>query len=81
MQDAELMIGYSRDGDLLSTILILFLIGGSELCFPDMNDFTLKIMFAAADNLAGNTPWIADVNKPITFINFKVDASGSVNIF
>ena len=50
MQDAELMIGHCRDLDLLSTIVILFLIGGSELFFADMNGFPLKMIFAAAED-------------------------------
>ena len=49
MQEAELMIGHCRDLDLLSTIVILFLIGGSELFFADMNGFPLKMIFAAAE--------------------------------
>ena len=60
MQEAELMIGHCRDLDLLSIIVILLLIGSSELFFADMNGFPLKMMFAAAEvtnncNLAGNT--------------------------
>ena len=42
------MIGHCRDLDLLSTIVILFLIGGSELFFADMNGFPLKMIFTAA---------------------------------
>ena len=44
------MIGYCRDRDLLSTIVILFLIGGSGLFFADMNDFPLKMIFAGAED-------------------------------
>ena len=44
------MIGHCRDLDLLSTIVILFLIGGSELFFADMNAFPLKMIFAAAED-------------------------------
>ena len=44
------MIGHCRDLDLLSTIVILFLIGGSELFFADMNGFPLKMIFAAAED-------------------------------
>ena len=50
MQKAELMIGHCRDLDLLSTTVILFLIGGSELFFADMNSFPLKMIFAAAED-------------------------------
>ena len=39
MQEAKLMIGHCRDLDLLSTMVILFLIGSSELFFADMNNF------------------------------------------
>ena len=54
------MICDCRDLDLLSTIVILLLIDGSELFFADMNGFPLKMMFATAEvtnncNLAGNT--------------------------
>ena len=48
MQEAEIMIGHYRDLDLLSIYVILFLIGGSELFFADMNAFHLKMIFAAA---------------------------------
>ena len=44
------MIGHCRDLDLLSTIVILFLIGGSELFFADMNSFPFKVIFAAAED-------------------------------
>ena len=44
------MIGHCRDLDLLSTIVILFLIGGSELFFADMNGFPFKVIFAAAED-------------------------------
>ena len=44
------MIGYRRNLDLLSTIVILFLIGGSEVFFADMNGFPLKMIFAAAED-------------------------------
>ena len=44
------MIGHCRDLDLLSTIVILFLIGGPELFFADMNGFPLKMIFAAAED-------------------------------
>ena len=50
MQETELIIGHCRDLDLLSTIVILFLIGGSELFFADMNGFPLKMIFAAAED-------------------------------
>ena len=42
------MIDHCRDLDFLSTIEILFLIGGSELFFADMNGFPL--IFAAAED-------------------------------
>ena len=45
------MIGHSRDLDLLSTIVILFLIGGSELFFADINGFHLKMIFAASEDI------------------------------
>ena len=48
VQEAEIMIGHYRDLDLLSIYGILFLIGGSELFFADMNAFHLKMIFAAA---------------------------------
>ena len=44
------MNGYCRNLDLLSTIVILFLTGGSELFFADMNGFSLKMIFAAAED-------------------------------
>ena len=44
------MIGHCGDLDLLSTIVILFLISGSELFFADMNGFPLKTIFAAAED-------------------------------
>ena len=44
------MIGNCRDLDLLSTIVILFLIGGAELFFADMNGFPLKMIFATAED-------------------------------
>ena len=44
------MIGHCRDLDLLSAIVILFLISGSELFFADMNGFPLKMIFAAAED-------------------------------
>ena len=50
MQEAELMIGHCRDLDLLSTIVILLFIGGSELFFADLNGFPLKMIFAAAED-------------------------------
>ena len=50
MQEAELMISHCRDLDLLSTIVILFLIGGSKLFFVDMDGFSLKLIFAAAED-------------------------------
>ena len=50
MHDTELMIGHCRDLDLLSTIVILFLIGSSELFFADMNGFPFKMIFAAAED-------------------------------
>ena len=43
------MIGHCRDLDLLFTIVTLFLIGGSGLFFADMNGFSLKKVFAAAE--------------------------------
>ena len=46
MQEAE----HCRDLYLLSTIVILFLIGGSDLFFADMNGFPLKTIFAAAED-------------------------------
>ena len=50
MQDTELMIDHCRDLDLLSTIVILFLTGGPELFFADMNGFPLNMIFAAAED-------------------------------
>ena len=44
------MNGYCRNLYLLSTIVILFLTGGSELFFADMNGFPLKMIFAAAED-------------------------------
>ena len=44
------MIGHCKDLDLLSTIVILFLIGDSELFFADINGFLLKMIFAAAED-------------------------------
>ena len=44
------MIGYCRDLNLLSTIVILPLIGVSQLFFADMNGFPLKMIFAAAED-------------------------------
>ena len=44
------MISHCKDLDLLSTIVILFLIGGPELFFADMNGFPLKMIFAAAED-------------------------------
>ena len=44
------MIDHCRDLDFLSTIEILFLVGGSELFFADMNGFPLKMIFAAAED-------------------------------
>ena len=43
------MIGHCRDLDLLSTIVILLFISGSELFFADLNGFPLKIFAAAED--------------------------------
>ena len=48
MQEADLTIGHSRDINLLSTIVIMFLIGGLKLFFADMNGFPFKMVFAAA---------------------------------
>ena len=80
------MIGHCRDLDLLSTTVVLLLIGGSELFLADMNGFPLKMVFAAAEvtnngNLASNTAWIVDVNRPITLVNSKIDVAGSVSKF
>ena len=50
MQEAELMIGHCRNLDLLPTIVILFLIGSSELSFVDINGFPLKMIFVAAED-------------------------------
>ena len=44
------MISHCRDLDLLSTTVLLFLIGGSELFFADMNSFPLKMIFAVAED-------------------------------
>ena len=79
------MIRHCRDLDLLSTTVILFLIGGSELFFADMNGFPLNMIFAIAEDTdiailpAGNTTWIADVTKPITLVNSEIDVAGSVS--
>ena len=79
------MIRHCRDLDLLSTTVILFLIGGSELFFADMNGFPLKMIFATAEDTdiailpAGNTTWIVDVTKPITLVNSEIDVAGSVS--
>ena len=51
MQKAELMIDYCRDLDLLSTIVILCLIGSSELFVADKNGFPLKMILAAAEDI------------------------------
>ena len=45
------MISHCRNLDLLSTIVILFLIGGLELFFADINGFLLKMIFAAAEDI------------------------------
>ena len=45
------MIEHCRNLDLLSTVVILFLIGGSELFFADMNGFPLKMIFDAAEDI------------------------------
>ena len=50
MQKAELIISHCRDLGLLSTIVILFLIGSSELFFANINGFLLKMIFAAAED-------------------------------
>ena len=71
------MILHCRDLDLLSTTVILFLIGGSEPFFADMNGFPLKMIFTTAEYTdiailpAGNTTWIVDVTKPITLVNSR----------
>ena len=44
------MIGHCGDLDLLSTIVLLFLMSGSELFFADMSGFPLKTIFAAAED-------------------------------
>ena len=44
------MIGHCRDLDLLPTIVILFLIGGSELFFAEVNGFPLKMIFTIAED-------------------------------
>ena len=44
------MIGHYRDLDLLSTIVVLFLIGASELFFADLSGFPLKMIFAAVED-------------------------------
>ena len=44
------MIGHQRDLDLLSTIVSLCQIGGSELFAADVNGFPLKMIFAAAED-------------------------------
>ena len=80
MQEAELMIGHCRDIDLLSTIVILFLICGSELFIADINGFSLKMIFTQLKPIV-NIAWIIDVNKPTTFVNSKIDAFGSVSKF
>ena len=45
------MISYCRNLDVLSNIVILFLIGGLELFFADINGFLLKMIFAAAEDI------------------------------
>lgn len=50
MQKADLKVGHSRDINLLSTIVIMFLIGGLELFFADMNGFPFKMVFATAED-------------------------------
>ena len=44
------MISYCRNLDVLSNIVILFLIGGLELFFADMNGFPLKMISAVAED-------------------------------
>ena len=83
VQEAYLMIGHSRDINLLSTIVIMFLIGGLKLFFADMNGFPFKMVFAGYwhCNFCGNTACISDVNKPITFVNSKINFYGSLSKF
>ena len=60
------MISHCRDQYLLSTIVILFLIVGSELFFADMNGFPLNMIFAVRYrhyNFVGNTAWIFHVKQ------------------
>ena len=45
------MISYCRNLDVLSNIVILFLIGGLELFFAEINGFLLKMIFAAAEDI------------------------------
>ena len=45
------MISYCRNLDVLSNIVILYLIGGLELFFADINGFLLKMIFAAAEDI------------------------------
>lgn len=56
------MIGHCRNLVLLSTLIKLFLIGGSDLFVADMNEFPIMMVFTATEiyckrhrNLAGST--------------------------
>ena len=77
------MISYCRNLDVLSNIVILFLIGGLELFFADINGFLLKMIFAAAEDidiviLLAVLLGLLTVNKPITLVNSKIAVSGLV---
>ena len=79
------MVGHCRDLDMLSTIIILFLIGGSELFFADLNGFPLKMLFTAAEDneililLAIPLGFLMSTNQSL--INSKIDVAGSVSKF
>ena len=79
------MVGHCRDLDMLSTIIILFLIGGSELFFADLNGFPLKMLFTAAEDneililLAIRLGFLMSTNQSL--INSKIDVAGSVSKF
>ena len=81
------MIGHCRDPDLLSTIVILFLIGGLELFFADINGFPLKMIFAAAEDtnivilLAVLLGLLMSTSQSLTVVNSKIKVSGSVSKF
>lgn len=76
VQETELFIDHCRDLDLLSTIAIIFRFMAQTICcwfkrFSFKNDIYCRWRYRHY-NLAGNTAWIDDVKKPITFVHSKV---------